>query len=367
MKLSKHLAFSAVGLMMATMPAAAQSVARDSAPLFSVSPVIVDRQADEVYPSVAGDFLVYSQRKDGELSVRQTSVASPKREIRNVSPRLRGEAVRFGMALPDGSIGYVSNRMGPISAWMRQAHGDWHVAIANAGSFSGSVVPLNLHASDDGRVWCFDSTLEKTQRSRLLDTFGNTAMHMELLGQIWRTYSSDWFIHRMGYRAARAGKTHNKFAAPYLFILDRGTQRLTMVPNAYDGAVSPDGKRIVFVRNIGGNYDLWMQDIDGRHLTQLTSSEFGEFEPAWSPDGKKIAFVSNRNSEGDVRATSIYVLDTTSGAITRLTNSAFATDGGPTWKNADTILFHSNRNPSEPQKRTVSDWNIWQVKNQGGF
>lgn len=351
---------------MTTISVAAQPVAKDSPPLFPVSPVIVDRQMDEVYPSVSGDFLVYSERKDREFSVRQVSAASPKQAIRHVSPRQRGEAVRFGVALRDGSIGYVSNRMGPISVWMRQAGSDWHVAIANMGSFRGGVVALHPQASADGRVWCFDTTLEKTQRSRLLDQFADRAMHMELVGQTWRVYSSDWFMHRMGYRATKTG-TVNDFEAPDFFIFDRASSQLTMIPNAFDGAVSPDGKRIVFVRATNGNYDLWMQEINGRHLTQLTSSEYGEFEPAWSPDGKKIAFISNRDSKGDVRATSIYVLNVVDGKVKRLTNAVSATDGGPTWKDAHTILFHSNRSPSDPQKGTVSDWNIWQVQNQGGF
>ncbi|HKJ83658.1 MAG TPA: hypothetical protein VJ961_06565 [Mariprofundaceae bacterium] len=366
MKLLRYLSFSVVGAVMTTLSATAQPVAKDSAPLFPVSPVIVDRQADEVYPSVSGDFLVYSQRKDREFSVRQTSVSSPKREIRTVSPRLPKEAVRFGVALHDGAIGYVSNRMGPISAWMRLAQGNAHMALANTGSFSGAIVPLNLHASRDGRVWCFDATLQKTQRSRLLNDFGDGTMHADLLGQTWRTYDSNWFVHRMGYRPSQTG-TVNKFEPPYLFVLNRDAHQMVMIPDAYDGAVSPDGRRIAFVRSINGNYDLWMQDLDGGRLTQLTSSEFGEFEPAWSPDGKKIAFVSNRDSEGDIDITSIYVLDLASGHVTRVTNATSATDGGVTWKNADTILFHSNRSPDKPQSRTVSDWNIWQVKNQGGF
>jgi Tol biopolymer transport system component len=134
-----------------------------------------------------------------------------------------------------------------------------------------------------------------------------------------------------------------------------------MIPNAMSGAISPDGKRVAFVRNIGGNYDIWMQDIDGSDLVQLTDSKYGEFEPAWSPDGKRIAFVSNRDSKGEVLETSIYVVDVQGGHVQRLTNAKSATDGGPAWKDEHTVIFHSNRNPSDPQNDTVSRWSLWQV------
>ncbi|MDQ6986777.1 MAG: hypothetical protein Q9M25_03130, partial [Mariprofundaceae bacterium] len=104
--------------------------------------------------------------------------------------------------------------------------------------------------------------------------------------------------------------------------------------------------------------------IDGSDLVQLTSSKYGEFEPAWSPDGQRIAFVSNRHSRGDLLETSIYALNLSSGRIQRLTNAEDATDGAPTWKNDRAIIFHSNRDPSDPQGDTVSRWGLWQVEFQ---
>jgi len=349
--------------VMSTSTAMAQT---HSTPLFPISIVISDSRADTVYPSVAGNFLVYSQRKHGKFSVVQTSVQTPGSEGRNIAPGQLHEAVRFGVAIRDGGIGYISNRMGPVSAWMRQAQGDGHVAIANIGTFSGAIVPMNLHASADGHVWCFDSTLEKVLQSRAITQFGDVAKHMELLGQTWRFYSSDDFEHKLGYRATKTGNT-SKFRHPSLFIFDRNTSQLTMIPNAMDGVLSPDGRRIAFVRDTNGNYDIWMQDMDGKNLTQLTSTSYGEFEPAWSPDGSHIAFTSNRDSKGNVLTMSIYALNLSTGRVMRLTNARSALDGGPAWKDKNTILFHSNRSPSKPQIRTVSNWNIWQTNIQGDF
>ncbi|MFQ5581697.1 MAG: TolB family protein [Mariprofundaceae bacterium] len=330
-------------------------------PLYPVNPVIASQHIDEVYPSVAGDFLVYSQRKKNQYSVVRVSRVTPSTIGREIKPDLPKEAIRFGVALQDGAIGYISNRMGPIGAWMRQAHGDGHIAIANMGTFTHALMPANLKASANGRVWCFDTSLEKTRRAKVLDDYSDGFMHEELVGQTWRMYSSDAFRYKAGYAATAPGNV-SKFFPPSLFIFDRKSSQLMMIPNALNGAVSPDGKRIVFVRVTGGNYDLWLQNVDGGSLTQLTSTRFGEFEPAWSPDGSKIAFISNRDSKGDVRLTSVYTMDLKTNRVIRLTNAPKATDGGPAWKDTKTVLFHSNRNPKKPQAATISEWNIWQVR-----
>lgn len=348
-------------ICLAVIPAHAGASRSAPDPLFPVSPVLADKDVHEIYPSVAGNFLVYSQRKRNLYSVVRVSKEAPQMQGRVIAPAQPKEMIRFGIALDDGSIGYVSNRMGPIGAWMRQARGDGHVAIANLGTFTGALMPMNLSASSNGRVWAFDSSMEKTRRGKMLDDYADGFLHVELVGQTWRMYGSKFFRYKQGYHATRTG-TRNDFLPPSLFIFDHTTSQLTMIPNAFNGAVSPDGRRIVFVREVGGNYDLWMQDIAGSNLVQLTDTPFGEFEPAWSPDGQQIAFVSNRSSNGDVRKTSVYIMDVSNGRVTRLTNARTATDGGPAWKDSRTLLFHSNRSMKKPQAKVDDDWNIWQVK-----
>ena len=58
-------------------------------------------------------------------------------------------------------------------------------------------------------------------------------------------------------------------------------------------AWSPDGQRIAFSSDRGGNTDIWITDADGREApAALTSGPGSKTSPAWSPDGLEIAYVS---------------------------------------------------------------------------
>ena len=329
-------------------------------PIYPVQVVLEDAKRETVYPSAAGEFIVYSQRANDQLSVVRVSKHDLHAQGRTITAAQAREQVQYGVAIKDGAVGYISNRMGPISAWMRQSEGDGHIAIGNISTYTGALMPANLKASSDGNLWCFDTTLEATRRARMLDDFGDVFKHEELVGQRWRMYGSDTWRHKQGYYAMSTGVL-NKFEAPSLFLFDRNSSQLMMIPNAFNGAISPDSKKVVFVRENNGNYDLWMQGVDGKNLVQLTTNDAGDLEPAFSPDGSKIAFISNRDAKGEVLETSIYVMDLKSGKVERVTNALVATDGGPTWIDNKTILFHSNRDPKKPQDSDGEKWNLWQV------
>jgi len=330
-------------------------------PLYPVSPLLVQKGTHSTYPSVAGDFMVFNTGKADKYRVVRVSKHSPESTSRPVKTIIVSETIRFGVALNNGSVGYVSNRSGPASGWMWQGNGESHVAIGHMGSLSGNIGQYHLNASSDGQVWCYDTSLQKLNRNIMLNALFVQKLHDELEGQLWRTYDSDNFRRKQSYKATASGKK-NDFNAPVLYVLNRTNMQLNMIPHAFDGTLSSDGRKVVFVRETRGNYDLWMQTIDGQELVQLTDSSYGDFEPQFSPDNSKLLFVSNRDSSGKVTRTSIYMMDLKTSQITRLTNSARAADGGPAWLDDNTIVFHSNRSLKQPQAKTGSNWNIWQLK-----
>jgi Tol biopolymer transport system component len=75
-------------------------------------------------------------------------------------------------------------------------------------------------------------------------------------------------------------------------------------------SLSPDGSMVAFAS--GG--DIWEAPAQGGVAHLLVSGPADDFRPLYSPDGRKLAFNSTRGG-----ASNLYVLDLTSGAVTRLT------------------------------------------------
>lgn len=75
----------------------------------------------------------------------------------------------------------------------------------------------------------------------------------------------------------------------------RGLEKLT--DNAWADEYprwSPDGKKIAFTANPGGNFDIFVMNEDGSEMTSVSNSPRDEIELAWFPDGKKIAYTELR-------------------------------------------------------------------------
>ncbi len=53
---------------------------------------------------------------------------------------------------------------------------------------------------------------------------------------------------------------------------------------------SPDGKRIAFASNRSGNWNIYIMSIEGGQAIQVTEGHEHTLHPTWSPDGEKLAF-----------------------------------------------------------------------------
>jgi Tol biopolymer transport system component len=103
--------------------------------------------------------------------------------------------------------------------------------------------------------------------------------------------------------------------------------RLTDFPGEENfPSLSPDGKVLVYARQVDGNTDIYWQRIGGSNPRNITAdSSAVDTQPAFSPDGESIAFRSDRDGGG------IFVMGATGESVRRLTdfgyNPAWSPDG----------------------------------------
>jgi Tol biopolymer transport system component len=72
----------------------------------------------------------------------------------------------------------------------------------------------------------------------------------------------------------------------------RGRQNLTRTAAAESElALSPDGRRIAYLRSERQQFQIWVMNVDGSGQRRLTSGGDWEFGPQWSPDGRRLAYM----------------------------------------------------------------------------
>jgi hypothetical protein len=96
-----------------------------------------------------------------------------------------------------------------------------------------------------------------------------------------------------------------------------------------DVSFSPDGRFIAYASDRSGNFDIWVQPVDGGDPVQITKEPAQDVQPAWSPDGDSIAFRSERGGGG------IFVMPALGGHAQQL--STFGSH--PSWLGQSEIFF----------------------------
>ena len=75
---------------------------------------------------------------------------------------------------------------------------------------------------------------------------------------------------------------------------------------------SPDGANVVFHREVDHSQQLFLVDVAGRRLRQMTSAGRNE-DATWAPDGRHLAFVSDRSG-----ARQLWIIDIETGRVRQL-------------------------------------------------
>ena len=63
---------------------------------------------------------------------------------------------------------------------------------------------------------------------------------------------------------------------------------------------SPDGLRVLIVSNVDGDEELFVVNVDGSDLRQLTDNDSYDYDASWSPDGSRILFTSGRDGDSEI-------------------------------------------------------------------
>jgi len=164
--------------------------------------------------------------------------------------------------------------------------------------------------SPDGQSLAFSSTCHPDRQSRvyIIDTvqFGGERAEgralqsdlYEVLGErpAWLPAAADGSSgERIVYHSCDHTLTPPRCG---LFIISADPGRQTPVPltdQPSDTAPAVNGRRIVFMSNRDGNWELYAIDADGSNLQRLTHNTANDGLPVWSPTGSgTIAFVSDQ-------------------------------------------------------------------------
>ncbi|MCX7833345.1 MAG: S9 family peptidase [Ignavibacteria bacterium] len=106
-------------------------------------------------------------------------------------------------------------------------------------------------------------------------------------------------LYAVRYYNIQKNSSQNDF---YVINIDGGIPfRLTDSPDAkFSAKWRPDGKKIGYISNKSGSFQLWEINPDGTNLKQITDIEGGVLEFKYSPDCKKILFIKEVKLDKDI-------------------------------------------------------------------
>lgn len=116
----------------------------------------------------------------------------------------------------------------------------------------------------------------------------------------------------------------------------------------FDPAVAADGQKVYFASTRHRRTaDIYVQNVHGTALTQLTSDPAHDVMPAISPDGTRVAFASNRSGDWN-----IYIMNADGGQAVQVTNDP-GHEMHPTWSHDGTKLAYCRLG------QNADRWEVW--------
>ena len=109
--------------------------------------------------------------------------------------------------------------------------------------------------------------------------------------------------------------------------------------NVYSPAVSPDDRYIAFTGLQSGLSDIYIYDLGGEKLVNITNNVFENNFPCWSENGDRVVFTEERNEYRRVA-----VFDVKEGKKRFVTQEARHNYSSPVFSGENTLVYTSDKN-----------------------
>ncbi|MDO8756534.1 MAG: hypothetical protein Q7J64_00855, partial [Elusimicrobiota bacterium] len=230
-------------------------------------------------------------------------------------------------------IAFANNKSGHKEIWVMDYDGDAVKRLTDHRSIS-----LLPRFSPDGRSLAYTSYKDGNPDLWFLDLETGHS----------RIFSSEQGLNIAGGFSPDGTKilmTLSRGKSPNLFIKEvRGgapaAERLTQHFGADSTPTfSPDARQVAFVSDRSGNPQIHVLDIPTKKITRLTSLNWCD-APAWSPTGEWIAFTGRAHNKDKM---DIFLVDITGGQLRQLTHGEGSNED-PAWSpDGRFIAFSSTR------------------------
>jgi TolB protein len=174
------------------------------------------------------------------------------------------------------------------------------------------------------------------------------------LRRITDSREADLWVHESPTANDTLTYTRLMIGTPTIWTYDRRTYLSTQLRVGRQSQISPDGQKIVYSNydEQEGHWNIWLMNLDGSAPTQLTQNDADNITPAWHPSSKWIIFASNKGAvtgkqrngvETQVHNFDIWMMNVNGEHVSQLTVNGSDDDNPSFSPDGKTFYFSSNR------------------------